>query len=446
VASGGISLNIKTHRGALSPNTSNQKIFAAVRCTAPFSLGVGPSQATSTVLILDTSGSMNGPAGSGTQSKMDVLRASLLELVQSVALQSNDQIGIVTFDLDAHVMRHLAPVGTSDTLRSEVATLDTGEGSTYLASAIAAARTMLEGVAGIRRVLLITDGEVFDADACRIEFGWFGQNGVPITAIGVGSDWKEQFLSEITDRTGGKPYQVITDLVATTPISVPINQIGTTLAGEWRRARLEAAQDLRLHIKIPGIVAFNAAHTVFPVVSRIEIEDGEVRCNNLMSGESTVVLIELTCPSLGEGNVRVMQVSASSADGEGGRMMTEPQDVIVEVTADATKVYSIDQEVQNWLQQRNMAGLLQKAADDSAPPDERRAALVQAQGIATRVVNVDLGKTIQIALGDLDRSKTVRVDVAKALHIGGKTHTINFSDSGSLTPELEELIRNATGA
>jgi Ca-activated chloride channel homolog len=385
---------------------------------------------------------MNGHGGGG-RSKMQLVREALTSFVDSSTLEEHDRVAIVTFDIDGKVIRELEPVGNGHDIRNDISRIDIGEGTTYMLDALITARRMLSTVTGNRQLIVLTDGECFDDRECSTEFSWFVDQSIPIVSIGLGSDWNQRFMTEMSDRTHGPLYHMIDDDDLPAPTSIKLSELASALSKEWNRSRRRTNSDVQIDIKVPKDVKINHIHKVFPTVAELPIDD-VVRCGNLASGESVVVLVDIDCPPREFGDFRMMRVRPSTATDTGERLLGDPTDVVVNITDDSSQVFTIDPEVQNWMQQRNIAGLLTRASDNSVSVDDRRSALIQAQGMASRVANVDLGKTIMVALGDLDTSKTVRVDVAKALHVAGKTHTLDFARSGLITPELEVLIRQVT--
>jgi Ca-activated chloride channel homolog len=440
VQAGSVQVTATPHRSALLQDRADQKLFVAIRCTAPYA--VIQEQVTTTVVVVDISGSMNGNGGGG-KSKMQLVREALHAVADGPSLTPEDRLGIVTFDIDGKVVREVHPIGDRAQLHSDIERVDLGEGTTYLLDALITARRMLANSTGTRQLVLLTDGEVFDANDCLEQVTWFSQQAIPITAVGVGSEWNQSFLTEVADRTHGQLHHMIADDDLPAPTSIRLSDLAGALSKEWNRSRRRTSTDVRLELKIPMGANIISVHKVFPNVSELPRET-TISCGNLASGESMVALVDMTCPARSSGEYRMLQVIASAGLPDGSRQPFDPVDVVVNSTDDTNIVFAIDPEVQNWMQQRNIAGLLTRASDATVSVEDRRSALVQAQGMANRVANVDLGKTIRVALGDLDRSKTVRVDVAKALHVAGKTHTLDFSRGALLTPEIEAAIQQLT--
>lgn len=146
-------------------------------------------------LVLDRSGSMHGE-------KIMQLRQAVEALVAQ--LQPDDYLSIVIFNNRANVLIPASPVGNLGDLRRRLEKLK-ADGGTNIAPAL---RIALEEIAKyigpdkISRLILLTDGHTVEEEACERQATEAGRMGVPIIALGLGSDWKEDLLIGLGQRSG----------------------------------------------------------------------------------------------------------------------------------------------------------------------------------------------------------------------------------------------------
>ena len=126
-------------------------------------------------------------------------------------MQMGDAVSIVTFNNTATVDVESSPLSDLSGLERKIDRIQASDGtriSTGLQKGIAEVR---KGHAGghrspnqVSRILLLTDGETMkDEDRCLELASECRQMGVPITALGLGSEWNEDLLYGIAERSGG---------------------------------------------------------------------------------------------------------------------------------------------------------------------------------------------------------------------------------------------------
>jgi Mg-chelatase subunit ChlD len=159
----------------------------------------------SVVVIWDTSGSMEGSTG------------ALQEAVESYLeqLRPEDRVALIRFSDDVEV---LAPLGRySGKMRSSIAGKFSARGGTALYDAVLQGIELLDGVAGNRAILLMTDGidtasKKHNADLWRM----LDKQRMRVYSIGLGGHWSvylpeiantgRRLLSNISKATDGKAY------------------------------------------------------------------------------------------------------------------------------------------------------------------------------------------------------------------------------------------------
>jgi Mg-chelatase subunit ChlD len=188
---------------------------AAAACTThdPRSPAITMSKATpqergALVLVLDRSGSMQGP-------KLEAVKEAATAAVE--ALDAGDQVAIVMFDTEATVLVPLQPSANRQQIAAELARVTAG-GGTQVLGALRAAHDLLAGVkAEVKHVILFSDGEA--ATDGLVELArQMRQQQITISTIGVaGAD--PRMLELLSTEGGGRTYQ-IEDLAELSPAFV----------------------------------------------------------------------------------------------------------------------------------------------------------------------------------------------------------------------------------
>jgi secreted trypsin-like serine protease len=198
------------------PNYTAWTSVARVRDWIDSTIAAGPAAATSTALIVDSSGSMtsNDPQGR---------RLAAANAYVSAAV-AGDEVGVIDFDSGARVA---SPVVNVDANRSALAAaiaLIDSSGGTNLGAGLTTGCTALEQATGDRRAaIFLTDGD----GSYSGESSCFASRGWPIFAIGLGSGVNEGLLAQIANDTGGRYLQ----LNSSTNLVCEFQQIRAQIAG-----------------------------------------------------------------------------------------------------------------------------------------------------------------------------------------------------------------------
>ena len=158
-----------------------------------------PSQheAGALVLVLDRSGSMQGP-------KLEAIKEAATAAVE--ALDANDQIAIVMFDSEATVLVPLQPSANRRQIAAEIAKLMAGGGTNLIPGLQSAQGLLAAAKTKVKHVILFSDGEA-PTDGLVELAKQMRQQQITISTIGVaGADM--HLLELLSTEGGGRAYRV----------------------------------------------------------------------------------------------------------------------------------------------------------------------------------------------------------------------------------------------
>ena len=148
-------------------------------------------------LVIDTSTSMAGK-------RMDVVKSSATELLRR--LNPEDTLSIVTFNDRAEIILPASRGEDYHTLESRISFLQTGGGTEMFQGLKAGFKEVNQNISStsVNHIILITDGRTYgDEKKCLNLAKNASTKGVTISALGIGSEWNDEFIDQLTAITGG---------------------------------------------------------------------------------------------------------------------------------------------------------------------------------------------------------------------------------------------------
>lgn len=236
VSSGGlVELALRPAHRALRPQGTDLDV--AVTVTANREAPRAP-QPVSMALVIDTSGSM-------ATEKMEQARAAARRLVQLA--DARDSLAVVRFSTDASslALRRMDGDGKAEALR--FIERMTAEGGTNIDLALARGREALSGATGVRRLVLISDGEptvgITADEPLESRAEQLHADAIAVTALGVGHDFRSVLMKGLAERGGGF-YGYLENA----------EQLETVLEQELAQARGTTGRNVELELALaPGV-------------------------------------------------------------------------------------------------------------------------------------------------------------------------------------------------
>ncbi|NET68581.1 MAG: VWA domain-containing protein [Moorea sp. SIO1G6] len=454
---------ITPHREFLPADTPDQKLFVMLKLRPTKAVAVQlPS--TSFAFVIDTSGSMyevvegeTKPTGRvytedgndyeeviGGKTNIDIVIESLLSLVGSNQLGGSDRIAIIQFDDQASTIVGLTPATQTIELEAGIEKLRNYSGGTCMGEGMEQTLTMLSGqTMTSRRALIFTDGQAFDEEECRELAKQFAENGIPITALGVG-EYNEDLLINLSDTTAGHLHHIVSG--DATGTDVAIRDLPQILFREFSQAQQEVINNLTLTAKTVKGVKLTRVVRAYPDQAEFPLIQYPYLIGTVIANDETVFILEFTIDSHSSSRVRIAQLGLTyDIPGQNRRGELPPQNVVVQFVAGQSGAAQVDPEVMGYVQQCNISQLVTQAtrlADSN--PEEAGKLLDTARRMTVRIGNQAMLDSLNQAQDELRKTRKISSGTRKTIKMGSRGKTIKMT--GDINSDLsEEQIRNLSG-
>lgn len=462
----------KPHRLALkSGSTTEQKIFALLKLL-PTQEVARSRPPIALCLVVDTSGSMRVYADQksaqnliqkrglrGASSRQDggnfqgfnLKLPSLLDLAIEAAhslvddprLQPDDTISVVHYDTEAKALAPQTPLSRKAEVHRAIDSLRDFSGRTRMARGLNCALEQVEKLSPqiAKRVLVFTDGATEDERDCLRLLGRFSASNTPLIGIGLGEEYKAELLTRMADATQARPYHLR-----------KISDLSDILATEVEQTAREVVTDLRMTLSLVPGVRLESVTRVYPSLANLDTNETPCRLGNITSGDYTAFVLEFTFSGVERPETRLRAARAVLTANAPGLQQTQefaPQDLIVEFTRDDSRFAAVDTEVIGYVQQKNVARLVDEAVR-FAGKDASKAqqALQNASAMTESVGNKYMTQMLQNASDELAKTGTMSVETGKTVALGLRTRTVRTAavDDGLDSGLAPEEIRRSSGA
>jgi Ca-activated chloride channel family protein len=277
----------------------------------------------------------------------------------------------------------------------------------------------------IDRMIVLTDGETEGEEQCMNIARQEAQNNLVITAFGVGTEYNEEFLKEISDTTLGSFYHLQTP-----------EQISSEFARELAAISAAVISNVKLSLNMVKDVQLEELHRIYPNTARLLPEmdaDGRiasVTVGNLRKDDKTVFGAQLQLPAKSEGRVRIAQVfityniPSMQVEDRVGK-----SDVIIRYTGDRDLCGRADREVISYFNQLTAQSLTEEAMRQTRVGNIAGAteALNQALLFTQKIGNIPLTRNIEAAMYELKEKGTISAGLMKTVR-AGSGHTVRIED------------------
>ena len=213
--------------------------------------------------------------------RLDRLKAGAVELIRET--QAEDILSIVTFSDRAEVLQPAERKQNRQNLETQIRLVH-AKGGTEIYQGLEAGyhqiqRNLNRSIGN--HILLITDGHTYgDEKACLELANRAGAQGVRITTVGIGTEWNDEFLDEVANRTGGSSYYIAKN-----------SDLHKLMQEQFANMNQVFAERVNLSLETNSDVILQTAYRLQPDASNLPLGK-QIRLGSILKKTSMMILLE----------------------------------------------------------------------------------------------------------------------------------------------------------
>jgi Ca-activated chloride channel family protein len=281
--------------------------------------GIGARTPMNLCLVIDRSGSMEGPP-------LDYAKQACSYVVD--LLTPNDVLSIVTFEETVDVLMPPQRVTNKQPIKDGIARLMPGNTTNLYDGLSLAAQQLMstQETARATRMVVLSDGDptagIKDFSALVAHAGEIKSRGITVTFLGFGPDYNEELLASMAKKAGGNYYFI------PRPELIP-----EVFRSELEKLMTTVARNLTLRLKLSRWVNMRAPQSATGGEVEVQLAD--------LEREATLQqVLDLDFPNHPLGEYRVVAGKLTYDDCLTGASESVDLDFCMEFTADSAK-YSV---------------------------------------------------------------------------------------------------------
>jgi Ca-activated chloride channel homolog len=351
-------------------------------------------------LVLDHSNSMNG-------TRLDKVKVAAHQIIDQMS--EHDILSIVSFNDRAEVIIPATPVDNKTALKARVSMMNASGGTEIfkgLSAGVEQNRRFL-GPKLVNHVVLLTDGNTFgDHEQCIELARKCSQQGISISAMGLGQEWNDEFLDELASTTGGTSSYINSASAVVRFLNDHVRNLSNAFAD---RVRISVAPD-------PD-VKLESAFKLAPHPQPLAITEGNIQLGSLQANRLISVLLQFQMPANMELGFRSIArlVAAGEILANQQQHYQALSDISLEIT-DQPAPEDPPVAILDALGKLTLYRMQERAQEALASGDVREATR-RLENLATRL----------LAIGEEDLAHQARAEARRV------AHTSNLSDKGRKT-------------
>lgn len=281
-----VQVDISFSRKHLSIQQESQLMYALLEVTAAPKLAELSNPHLNLCLVLDRSTSMHG-------ARMDTVKSAAIELVRQTT--EEDVISIVAFSDRAEVLVKSGKTSDRHYMETQIQMMRDGGGTEMFQGLEAGFQEVQRHLNRtlVNHIVMITDGHTYGDEANCLQLAdRAALQGVRITGLGIGTEWNDKFVDELTSRTGGSSFFIAKN-----------KDLHTFMQEKFNSLKEVYAERVTLSIDTPpGVILntlFRAQHdaAVLPLSNKI-------RLGSIQKTSGLNLLMEFVIPSVTEDTYR----------------------------------------------------------------------------------------------------------------------------------------------
>jgi len=175
-----------------------------------------------------------------------------------------------------------------------------------------------KGTAGLRQVLVLTDGETSGEQNCRALATKAAEKKVHLTLMGIGLDWKASLIKDLAEKSAGKWYYIDTNEKM---------EAQRIFAEEFEQLAATAFTDVEIHLRPMKDIKVKRLRQVAPEIKELKTTEPEERhmvapIGSLQHDSTSRFIIDMSLPKRPDGKYVIAQLQVTYDIGAGKRETT----------------------------------------------------------------------------------------------------------------------------
>jgi len=351
-------------------------------------------------LVLDHSNSMNG-------TRLDKVKVAAHQIIDQLTEQ--DSLSVVTFNDREDVIIPATYVSNKPALKAKISMMVASGGTEIykgLAAGVEQNRRRLAPKL-VNHVILLTDGNTFgDQDQCLELARQAAEQGIGISAMGLGQEWNDEFLDELASITGGASQYINSASAVVRFLNDHVRNLSNAFA---ERVKLSVAPDPDVQLE--------SAFKLAPHPQPLATNEGYIQLGSLQANRLISVLFQFQMPANMATGFRSIARLAATGDILANRQQNFQafSDISLEITLDPPPedppIAILDALGKLTLYR------MQERAQEALESGDIREATRRLENLATRL----------LAMGEEDLASQAMAEARRV------AHTSNLSDKGRKT-------------
>lgn len=231
-------------------------------------------------LVLDHSKSMGG-------TRLDKVKVAAHQIIDQ--LTETDILSVVGFNDRSELIIPATPVRDKAALKAKISMMIASGGTEIFQGLKVGAEQTRRYLAPrlVNHIILLTDGKTYgDHDECLELAGRAAEDGIGISAMGLGEEWNDEFLDELARTTGGSSTYIKSASAVVKFLNDHVRNLSDAFAE-------------RMHVSIacdPDI-QLESAFKLSPQPQPLSIDEGYIPMGSLQANRMISVLFQLQLPA-----------------------------------------------------------------------------------------------------------------------------------------------------
>ncbi len=402
------------------PLAEPQVLYLLVELTPDTTADAKPVRRESHVnltLVLDRSNSMNN-------ARLDRVKMAAQQIIDQ--LGPEDVLSVVAFNDRAEVVIPATTVRDKASLKARVSLMNASGGTEIFQGLQAGLEQNRRFLAPrlVNHMILLTDGNTFgDEDNSRELAKSAAEQGIAISAMGLGQDWNDSFLDELASLTGGMCRYVTSSTMVVQFLNDHVRSLSSVFA---ERMQLSVATDPDIRLE--------SAFKLAPSPQPLDSHQGSIPLGGLQFSRPLSVLLQLEIPANVDLGFRTLARIAVVGDVFDQRMVRHLtlMDVAIEVSNEP-KLEDPPMSILDALARLTLYRM-QERANESLQAGNIVEATRRLERLATRLLamgEVDLASHAQAEAGRLAQTSSVSERGRKTLKYHTRLLLLDAPQDGS---------------